>query len=293
MEVSTVSPSPASPTEGDDLCETDVTDVAIHSVTLLVCLCGLAGIGAVFWLLGSGTSSRNRTILYILVLTHLDFFFLLILLPATLLFLVEDVSCSNIMPMSYIRFLSWTSLFSCSLWLCTLTFISIKRCRSIHCPLWLCCHHPEQLLKVMLALLRAFFVTLIIVFTMMLSLCMFEPPDFCRVSLSSIHTFNLFLGAPFILISSTILFTHFKPGSQQQQPKKLDIVICLIVLFTLPLILCIFLQELSYNVVPSKFYFLLTCIHSSIKPFIYILVGRHWRPCSVWSLRLSLQRVFD
>nr|XP_014130409.2 LOW QUALITY PROTEIN: mas-related G-protein coupled receptor member H-like [Zonotrichia albicollis] len=292
MEVTTVSPSPASPTEGDDLCETDVTSVATHSVTLLICLCGLAGNGALLWFLGSRTSSRSSTVLYILMLTLLDFFFLLIMLPATVIFLVGDVSCSNIMPLSYIRFLFWTSLFSHSLWLCTLTFISIKRCWSIHCPLWLCCHHPQQLLKVMLFLLRAFLVALIIVFHDV-SLCMFEQPDFCRVSLSSIHTFNLLLGAPLMLISSTILFTHFKPASQQQQPKKLDIVICLIVLLTLPLSLCNFLQQLSYTVVPSKFYFLLTCIHSSIKPFIYILVGRCWRPCSVWSLRLSLQRVFE
>ncbi|XP_054130919.1 mas-related G-protein coupled receptor member H-like [Melozone crissalis] len=293
MEVTTVSPSPASPTEGDDLCETDVTTVATHSVTLLICLCGLAGNAAVLWLLGSCCSSRSSTILYIFMITLLDFFFLLILLPATVLFLVGDVSCSNILPLSYIRFLFWMSLFSYSLWLCTLTFISIKRCRSIHCPLWFCCHHPQQMLNVMLALLRAFSVTLIIDFAMMLPLCIFEQPDFCRVSLSSIHAFNLVLGAPFMLISSIILFTHFKPGSQQQQPKKLDIVICLILLFSLPLSLCNFLQELSYTTVPSKFFFLLTCINSSIKPFIYILVGRCWRPCSVWSLRLSLQRVFD
>ncbi|XP_057882041.1 mas-related G-protein coupled receptor member A8-like [Melospiza georgiana] len=293
MEVTTVSPPPASPTEGDDLCETDVTSVALHSVTLPISLCGLAGNGAVLWLLGSCTSSRNSTILYVLMLSLLDFFFLLIMLPSILLFLLEEVSCSIIMPLSHIRFHIWTSLLSHSLWLYTLTFISIKRGRSIHCPLWLCCHRSQHLLKVMLFLLRAFFLTLVIVFAMMLSLCMFHQSEACWMSLSSIRTFNLLLCAPFLLISRTILFTHFKPGSQQQQPKKLDIVICLILLFTLPLSLCNFLQYLTYTIVPSHLFFLLACIHSTIKPFIYILVGRCWTPCTVGSLRLSLQRVFE
>ncbi|KAM7019683.1 LOW QUALITY PROTEIN: mas-related G-protein coupled receptor member A8-like [Passerculus sandwichensis] len=292
MEVTTVSPSLASPTEGDDLCETDVTTVATHSVTMLIGLCGLAGNGAVLWLLGSHTSSRNSTLFYILVLTLLDFLFLLILLPSTLLFLVENVSCPIIMPLSHIMYLSWMSLLSYSLWLCTLTFISIKRCRPIHCPLWHSCHHSQLLLKIMLALLRAFFVTLVLVFAMMLSLCMFQHSEHCWAFLSSIHTVNLTCAA-FLLISSRILFTHFKPGTHQPQPKRLNIVICLIVFLTLPLSLWNFLQQLSYTIVPSQLLFLFTCILSSIKPFIYFLAGRCWRPCSVGSLQLSLQRVFE
>ncbi|KAL9850924.1 LOW QUALITY PROTEIN: uncharacterized protein GJ701_006302 [Geothlypis trichas] len=290
MEVSTVSPSPASPTEGDNLCETDVTTVAIHSVTLLICLSRLAGNGVVLWLLGSHTSSKNSIILYNLTLTLLDF--LLILLPSTLLLPVEDMSCSIIVALSYIGFLSWMSLLSHSMWLCTLTFISIRRCRSIHCLLWHCCHHPQHLLMVMLALLRDFFITLVIVFAMILSLCMFQQSEHCWVFLSSIYTFNLLLCAPFMLIYSTILYS-FKPCSRQQQPKRLNIVICLIVLFTLPHSLCNFLQQLGYTVMPSQVVLLLAYIHSSIKPFICFLVGKCWRPCFVGSLRLSLQRVFE
>ncbi|KAM7019686.1 mas-related G-protein coupled receptor member D-like [Passerculus sandwichensis] len=292
MEVTTVSPSPASPTEGDGLCETDVTSVAIHSVTLLICLCGLAGNGAVLWLLGSRCSSSNSTIIYILMLTFLDFLLLFFVLPSTLLFLLENVSCSIIMPLQYVGLLFRLSAVSHSVWLCTLTFISIKKCRSIHCLLWHCCHHPQHLLKVMHALLGAFFITFIIVIAIIFSLCIVLLSEHCWVFYLSVHIFNLLLCAPFMLISSKIVFTHFKPGSQQHQPKRLDIVMCLIVLFTLPLSLCHFLQELSYTVVPSQVLFLLICIHRSINPIICFLVGRCWRPCSVGSLRLSLQRVF-
>ncbi|XP_059704474.1 mas-related G-protein coupled receptor member H-like [Haemorhous mexicanus] len=284
-------PSPASPTEGDDLCETDVTSMSIHSVTLLICLCGLAGNGAVLWLLGSCCLYRNSTILYIHIRTFFDFLFLLLLLPSTLLFLLENVSCSIIMPLGYVGFLFRASLLSYSFWLYTLTFISIKRCRSIHCPLWLCCHRPQQLLKEMHALLGAFFNTLVI--ATIISLCMTQLSEHCWVSLISICPFNLRLCAPFMLISRTILFTHFKPGSRQQQPKRLDIVICLIVLFTLPCSLWNILQQLSYTIVPSLVAFLLACIHSNINAIIYFLVGRCRRPYSVEPLWHSLQRVFE
>ncbi|XP_008942051.1 PREDICTED: mas-related G-protein coupled receptor member H-like [Merops nubicus] len=50
-----MAPPPASPTpttEGGDPCRVEVTDVALDCVTLLICLGGLLGNGAVLWLLG-------------------------------------------------------------------------------------------------------------------------------------------------------------------------------------------------------------------------------------------------
>ncbi|RMB98063.1 hypothetical protein DUI87_25541 [Hirundo rustica rustica] len=107
MEVTTVSPSPASPTEWEDLCETDVTNVAIHSVTLLVCLCGLVGNGAVLRLLS--LQNRNTDIFD---LAFADFLFLLFTVPSALLLLVEDVSCSHIVPLLYLNFLFHLSAIS-------------------------------------------------------------------------------------------------------------------------------------------------------------------------------------
>ncbi|KAM7035065.1 uncharacterized protein M8220_011104 [Acridotheres tristis] len=289
MEVTTVFPSPASPTEGDDLCETDVPSVAIHSVALLFCLCGLTGNGAVLWLLGLRSLCRNT----ILILTFIDFLFLLFLMPSILLFLLEDVSCSVIMPLKYVGLVFQVPWMSYMLWLYTLTLKSIQRCRSMHCPLWHCCHRPQNLSKVVCALLWAFSITVITIFFTWISLCAFLPPEHCRVYLISIYTFNLLLCAPFMLISITILYINVKSGSRQQQPKSLDIVICLTVLLTLPFSLWNLLQELGYTIYSSPVAFLLTCLYSSIKPLIYFLVGRCWSPCSVESLRLSLQRVFE
>ncbi|XP_032917371.1 mas-related G-protein coupled receptor member H-like [Catharus ustulatus] len=293
MEVTTVSPSPASPTEGDDLCETDFTDVAIHSVALLICLCGLAGNGAVLWLLRSYVLCRNSTTYLMFFLTFFDFLFVLFLVPSPLLFLLEDMSCTVIMPLQHVRLLLYLPQISSTLWLYTLTLISIKRCQSIHCPLWHCCHHPQHLSKVVCALLLVLPITFTTVLATRISLCMSQFPEQCRVSLISMYTFNLLLCVPFMLTFSTILYIKFKSGSIQQQPKSFDIVICLIVLFTLPLSLWNLLQEIGYSIFSSQVFFLLTCIHSSIKPFIYFLAGRCWKNCSVGSLQLSLQRIFE
>ncbi|KAI1229469.1 Proto-oncogene Mas, partial [Lamprotornis superbus] len=270
-----------------------VTNVAIHSVTLLICLCGLAGNGAVLWLLGSRHVSRNFTTTYILMLTFIDVLFLLFLIPSSLLFLLEGVSCSVIMPLQYVWLLFQMDWVFYCLWLYPLTAISILRCRSMHCPLWHCCHHPQHLSWVVHSLFGAFSITLITLFATWASLCAFLPPEHCWVSLISMYAFNLLLCAPFMLISITILYIKVKSGSHQQQPKSLDIVICLAVLLTLPFSLRNLLQVFGYTIFSFPVAFLLTCIHSSIKPFIYLLVGRCWRHCSVGSLRLSLQRGDD
>uniref|UniRef100_A0A803VCT6 G-protein coupled receptors family 1 profile domain-containing protein n=1 Tax=Ficedula albicollis TaxID=59894 RepID=A0A803VCT6_FICAL len=239
-----------------DLCEIDVTNVAMHSVALLICLCGLVGNGAVLWLLGSHHVSRNSTPLYILTLTFIDFLFLLFLVSASLLFLLEDVSCSVIMPLLYVWVLSQLSLVSYITWLYLLTFISIWRCRSIHCPLWHCCHRPQHLSKVVCALLWAFSISVITLFATWFSLC---------------HI---------LLHSGTCC-------SQKGKPKRLHIVIFLSLLMILPLSLWNFLQQLSYTIL----LFLLAGINNTIKPFIYFLVGRCWKNSSMTSLRESLQKI--
>ncbi|KAM7035110.1 mas-related G-protein coupled receptor member H-like isoform 1-T1 [Acridotheres tristis] len=276
MEVTTVFPSPASPTEGDNLCEIDVTDVAIHSVTLLICLCGLAGNGAVLWL-----QHRKSSIGYIFNQAFDDFFFLLFMVISTMLFLVEDVSCSIIMPPVYLSFVFQLSLFSYNMGLYRLMFFNTKSCRSIRYQL--CGHLPQYMLwVVMRALQWAFFYVVIALNPTVTSLCQTYEHKHCRVALISMYTLNFFLFAAPLAISGTMLFIKAKCGYQQQQPKRLEIVIFFTALFTLPVSICNLLQQLHYNAVSSQVVFLLICIHNSIKPFIYFLAGRRWRHC--WRL---------
>ncbi|XP_068050422.1 mas-related G-protein coupled receptor member H-like [Anomalospiza imberbis] len=289
MEVTTASPSAIPPTEGDDLCEIDVASVAIDSVTLLICLCGLAGNGAVLCLL-----QRNPTTFYITNLAFATFSFLHFAVPSTLLYLLEELFCSTVVPLVFLRALFPLLLFSYNLGLYLLTAISIDQCTSILCPLWYRCRRPPRLSWVMCALLWALSIAVIVTVT---ALCQSQEHEHCQVSLITMYALNLFLFAPSMVISSTVLLIKIKCGSQQQQPRRLNIVVLLVVLFfllfALPLSLCNFLQQLGYITVSSQVVFLLACIHSTINPFIYFLAGRCWRPCSLGSLRLSLRRVFE
>ncbi|KAL9850865.1 mas-related G-protein coupled receptor member X1-like [Geothlypis trichas] len=288
MEVTTVSPSPASPTEGDDLCETDVTSVAMHSVTLLICLCGLAGNGAVLCLLA--LKSRNSGIFD---LAAVDFLFLLLTVPCALLFLVEDVSCSYIVPLLYLNFLFQLSMVS---YYWALLWLMPRRPVVYMYKLWkLCCRCdlPLRLRWFVGSVQYWAFFALLTVIPAVTFLCPSQEQEHCRAVLISMYTIMLFFFVAPVFISGTVDFIKAKWDSQQQQPERRDIVIFLIALFTLFLSICNFLQQLSYIVVSSQVVFLVSCIHNSLKPFIYFLVGKCRRPCSMQSLQLSLQRVFE
>ncbi|TRZ07460.1 hypothetical protein HGM15179_019643 [Zosterops borbonicus] len=307
MEVSTVSPLFTSLTDEPGLCGINVSSMVIHIVTLLLCLCGLAGNGAVVWLL-----HINAITDFIFNQAITDLLFLIFMVPSTLLFLLEGVSCSAIMPLMYLSLLFQMSLFSYNMGLYRLTFISIERCRSILCLFFCGWQLSERLFWVVMhALFWAFLFVVIAVNPTVTSLCQSHQQEHCRVALLSIYALSLFLFAVPMVISSTVLFIHLKPSSQQQQLKRLDIVVFLTALFSLPLSLWYLLQQLGYTVVSSQVVFLLACINSSIKPFIYFLVGswkrdysvgRWWRHCciescrrhsSMQSLRKALQRVFE
>ncbi|XP_032917383.1 mas-related G-protein coupled receptor member H-like [Catharus ustulatus] len=296
MELNQTSPPPSYPvmdTEGDDSCGINVTDAAIDGVTLLICLCGLVGNGAVLWLLGFHIR-RNPITVYILNLAIADFTFLLFMIPSSLLYLLEDLSCSTVVSLKYLRSLLLLSLLSYNMGLYLLTAISIERCGSILFPLWYRCRRPKRLSWVVCALLWALSITVMVVVT---SLCLSHEHEHCRVALISMYALNFLIFAPPMVISNVILFIKVLCGSKRRQPKRLYIVIFLTVLFFLifgvPLSLWNFLQQLNYFVVSSQVVFLLACINSSINPFIYFLVGSCWRHCSIVSLQVAFRRVFE
>ncbi|XP_054132394.1 mas-related G-protein coupled receptor member H-like, partial [Melozone crissalis] len=283
-------------TEGDDLCETDVTSVATHSVTLLICLCGLAGNGAVLWVLRFHIQrdTMKPITAYILDLAIINFLFLIFMVPSALLFLLKDFSCSSIMSPASIRFLFLLFLMFHSVGLYRLTAISIERGRSMLCPPGLFCHLPQGLSWVVVsAVLWALSIAAIAAISAVNSLCQSQEHKLCQGALISLYILNFLVFAPSMVISSTILFIHFKGSSQQQQSKSLDIIVFLAVILTLPLSLWNFLQQLGYTTVSPRVVLLFACMHSSINPFIYISGTKCWRRCSMGSLRGFLQKVFE
>ncbi|XP_074903238.1 mas-related G-protein coupled receptor member H-like [Buteo buteo] len=296
MELNQTSPPPTSPvpeTDGEDPCRIDVTDVAVDTVTLLICLCGLVGNGAVLWFLGFRIR-RNPITVYILNLAVADFTFLLFMVTSSLLYMMENVFCSAVVSLMYLRSLFLLSLFSYNMGLYLLTAISIERCVSILCPLWYRCRRPQRLSAVACALLWALSIAVIAAVT---SLCLLHEHEQCRLALISMYVLNFLIFAPPMVISNVILFFKVLCGSKRRQPRRLYIVIFLTVLFFLifgvPLSIWNFLQQFSYTIVFSQVVFLLACINSSINPFIYFLVGSCRRHCSLVSLQDAFRKVFE
>ncbi|XP_032918988.1 mas-related G-protein coupled receptor member H-like [Catharus ustulatus] len=288
MEVTTVFPSPASPTEGDDLCETDGTNVAIHSVALLICLCGLAGNGAVLWFLSLDAGNHD-----ILHLALADFLVLLFMVPSAILFLVEDMSCSPIMPLMYVNFLFQLSEVSYFWGLFRLMLTSYMVNILDLCKLCCGCDIPIRLWWLVDGVQFWAFFALFTVIPSLTSLCPSHEQGHCRAALISIYATILLLFAAPMVIIRTIKIIRAKCGSRKQQLNMRDIAIFIIVFFTLLLVLFNFLQQLGYILVSTQVVTLLNCIYSSIKPFIYFWAGMCSSPCSMESLRLSLQRVCE
>ncbi|KAM8807367.1 mas-related G-protein coupled receptor member H-like [Eudromia elegans] len=282
-------------TEGnDDLrCVVDTSAVVLDGATLLVCPCGLLGNGAVLWLLGF-CIRRNPVTVYILNLAFADFIYLLFMLTSALLYIVEDVSCSAFNFLEYQRPLFLLSLFAYNMGLYLLTAISVERCVSVLFPLWYRCRRPERLSAVMCALLWALSISVIAAVT---SLCLAPPRDRCQMALVSMYVFIFVIFVLPMVVSNVILFIKILCSSQRRQHKRLYIVIFLTVLFFLifavPLSIQKFLQQFNYDFGPSQVVFLLVCVNSSINPFIYFLVGSCRRHCSLISLKVAFQRVFE
>ncbi|XP_074951149.1 proto-oncogene Mas-like [Phalacrocorax aristotelis] len=242
------------------------------------------------WLLGFRIR-RNPITVYILNLAIADFTFLLFIATSALLYIVENVFCSTDV-LKYQRLLLLSSLFSYNMGLYLLTAISIERCVSVLCSSTC---RPQHLSVMVCALLWALSITVIATVT---TLCLLHEHEHCQKALISMYVLNFLIFAPPMVISSTILFIKVLCGSQRRQYKRLYIVIFLIVLFfllfALPLSIWHFLKQVSYiAIMPSQIIFLLACINSSIKPFIYFLVGSCQRHCSLASLRVAFRRVFE
>ncbi|XP_016160934.1 PREDICTED: mas-related G-protein coupled receptor member H-like [Ficedula albicollis] len=210
MEVTTMSPSPASPTEGNNLCEIDVTNVAIHSVTLLICLCGLAGNGAVLSLF---STSRCTNLLADLTAAHL--LFLLFTVPSTLPYLVNDVFCSTLVPPMYLNLLFQLSLFSCQSELFCRVFISIERYQeSIDLRLWCPFHQYQHQLRVIIRpLLWALFYVVIAVILMVDFLCLFQGK--CLVVHMSLYILTCLLFVASLFISTAVIYVMANFYNQQ------------------------------------------------------------------------------
>ncbi|XP_021256850.1 proto-oncogene Mas-like [Numida meleagris] len=294
MEPNHATPSPALPTADEgNMCEMDVFDAAVDGATLLISLCGLVGNGAVLWLLGCRIR-RNPITVYVLNLAVADFTFLLFTLSSALLYLLDNYFCSLLPVLTPLRLLLLLSLLTHNMGMYLLVAISIETCTSAFCSDRTRCHRPQHLSAAVCALLWALSISVIATVT---SLCLSHQQEQCRLALIAMYILNFLIFAPSMVISNVILLVKVLCGSRRRQPRRLYIAIFLTVLFFLlfgvPLSVWNFMQHFSDALGQHQVVVLLACINSSVNPFIYLLVGGGRRHCSLASLQVAFQRVFE
>ncbi|ELV09485.1 mas-related G-protein coupled receptor member D [Tupaia chinensis] len=259
-----------------------MTYLAVSSLVMFTCVCGIAGNGVVIWLL-SLRRERTPFCVYVFNLAWADLLFLLCM---------ASILCLEIIPLSH----TWTrwdlaydvvrrvKYFAYTASLSLLTAISVQRCISVLFPIWYKCHQPQHLSTVVCTLLWA-------LSFLMNMLASFLCARFLHSDLTQCFTVDmvlngLIMGAftPLMVLSSLILFVRVRKSSGQwrRQPMRLYMVILasvfVFLIFSLPLGLYWFV--LYWANLPNEVTLLYTCVSrlssafsSSANPAIYFFVG--------------------
>ncbi|XP_006116987.1 mas-related G-protein coupled receptor member H-like [Pelodiscus sinensis] len=270
----------------------DFTSLILDSVTVLICLFGLAGNGMVFWLLGF-CIKRNPFTVYILNLAIADFIFLLCLLAYLMLSMVETLFCLPEFGQS-IRVFHLLFLFAHNASLYLLTAISLERCLSVFYPIWCRCRRPKRLSALVCALLWALSG---LVTGLMTYFCVSKKDRHCRASRIAIYVVDFLIFAPVMVLTNLILFVKIQRSSQQRQPGKLYIVILLTVvfflIFAIPFSMKSFGQYFNSVAISIEVCYALASVNSSINPVIYFLVGSYRKWQFRGSVKFAFRRVFE
>uniref|UniRef100_A0A8D0F8Q0 G-protein coupled receptors family 1 profile domain-containing protein n=1 Tax=Strix occidentalis caurina TaxID=311401 RepID=A0A8D0F8Q0_STROC len=273
-----------------------IPEIVTGSITLLICLCGLVGNGAILWLLGFRIR-RNPFTAYLLNLAVADSCFLLCTSVFLVIYHMPMLSCFQpellrVLPLFHSMVLL---MYSTSLYL--LTAISVERCVGVLWPFWCRCHRPKLLSAIVCSLLWALaFVLAGLVYFV----CDLGHSEHCWMVLGTSCFLNFFstILSSTMLISNLLLFIKLQCGSQRRQPGKLYVVVLLSVIFFfafgIPFSVEVFLNlPSSHELLPEKTTFLLALLNCSINPVIYFLVGS-WRQCRFQgSMKVALRRVFE
>ncbi|XP_014804302.1 PREDICTED: mas-related G-protein coupled receptor member X1-like [Calidris pugnax] len=252
------------------------------SVTLLICLCGLVGNGAVLWFLGSHVR-RNPTTTYVFNLAVADFTFLLSIAVAVVIFYSSESLCHRLASRDVTTAVNITILFSFTASVYLLTAFSATTSLSLlpssHCP----CHHSWGFSGVLCALLWAL--------SFLLTLTLYLRP----VALI-IFVLSYLLSVLTMMVSGLTLLARLLCSSRQYPPKMLSVVVLLGVyffpFFTADFGYWLLLRLIDLSVFVFNTSLPLACVNSTIKPVIYFLVGCCGKNFT-FSVRVAFQRALE
>ncbi|NXE76985.1 MAS protein, partial [Cochlearius cochlearius] len=257
-------------------------DLSKVLATLLICLWGLVGNGAVLWFLGSRVC-RNPIIVYILSLAITDFTFLLSIAIALVIFYSSESLCHSLGSRDMTTLLNTTILFTFTAGAYLRTAFSAMTSLSI-LPLARCpCHCSQRLPVLVCALLWA------------LSFLLTVTLHFCPAALV-VFVSSYLLSALILIFSGLTLLVRVLCCSWQYTSGKLCVV-ALLAVFFFPFFTADFgywlllrLFDFSVFVFDSSLPF--TCVNSSINPVIYFMVGSCAKKFTL-SVRVAFQGAFE
>ncbi|KFO79583.1 Mas-related G-protein coupled receptor member X1, partial [Cuculus canorus] len=231
-------------------------------VTLLICLCGLVGNGAVLWFLGS-CICKNPITICVLNLAIANFTFLLSITIALVLFYVPESLCDRLGPRGVTTGLNITILFSFTAGIYLLAAFSATMSLPVLpqscCP----CHRSWHFLVLVCALLW--------VLALLLAVTLYFYPAMLIVFILS-----YLLSVLTLIFSALTLLARVLCCSWPYPLRKLCVVVLLAVVFpflTADFGYWLLLRLFDFSVFVFDASFPLACVNSSINSLIYFLAG--------------------
>ncbi|NXX23022.1 MAS protein, partial [Podargus strigoides] len=251
-------------------------------VTLLICLCGLVGNGAVLWLLDSRIR-RNPITIYVLNLAVANFTFLLSIAIALGIFYGPESLCHRLGSRGVATVLNITILFAFTAGVYLLAAFSAMTSLSV-LPLARRPFHRSWRLPVLVCAqlwALSFLLTLTLYF---------------RPAVLIVFVLSYFLSVLTLGFSGLTLFARILCPSWQHPPRKLCVVVLLSVLFfpffTADFGYWLLIRLFDFSVFVFGSSLLFACVNSSISPVIYFLAGNCAKKFTL-SVRVAFQRAFE
>ncbi|NXN32188.1 MAS protein, partial [Nycticryphes semicollaris] len=251
-------------------------------VTLLICLCGLVGNGAVLWFLGSQVC-RNSITTYVFNLAVANFTFLLFIAVALVIFYGPEHLCHRLGSRDVTTLLNITILFAFTTSVYLLTALSVTTALSLLAPSHCLCHRSRGFPGLLCVLLWAL--------SFLLTLTVY----LCPVALI-IFVLSYLLSALTLTLSGLTLLARVMCSLWHHPPGMLSVVVLLTVFF-FPFLTADFgywllLRLIDFSVFGFNTSLLLACINSTINPLIYFLVGCCGKNFTL-SVRVAFQRALE
>ncbi|XP_075358057.1 proto-oncogene Mas-like [Mycteria americana] len=250
--------------------------------TLLICLCGLLGNGAVLWFLGSRVR-RNPITIYVLSLAVADFTFLLSIAIALVIFYGPETLCHRQGSQDVTTVLNITIVFTFTASIYLLTAFSAMMSLSVLSPSCCPCHCSQHLPVLVCALLWA----LSFLLTMTL---------YCCPAALIVFVLSYLLSVLILFFSGLMLLVRVLCSSWQYPPRRLCVVVLLAVFFfpffTADFGYWLLLRLFDFSVFVFHNSLPFACMNSSINPVIYFLAGSCAKKFTL-SVRVAFQRAFE